>query len=108
MLATPDKSTGRVLFDGACAGGAQAAGRTSGSIEPGRLADLVSLDAGNPNLAGRSGDALLDSFIFASGNGLVSDVWVAGRYCVHEGNHVARGRIIQQYIDTIGNLSNSL
>lgn len=108
MLATPDKSTGRVLFDGACAGGAQAAGRNSGSIEPGWLADLVSLDAGNPNLAGRSGDALLDSFIFAGGNDLVSDVWAAGRYCVHEGNHMARGHIIQRYLDTIKSLSNSL
>ena len=108
MLATPEKSTGRVLFDGACAGGAQAAGRNSGSIAPGRLADLVALDAGNPNLAGRSGDALLDSFIFAGGNGLVSDVWAAGRYRVHEGNHIARGRIIQRYIDTINGLSNSL
>ena len=108
MLATPDKSTGRVLFDGACAGGAQAAGRNSGSIEPGWLADLVSLDAGNPNLAGRSGDTLLDSFIFAGGNDLVSDVWAAGRHCVHEGNHMARGHIIQRYLDTIKSLSNSL
>ncbi len=108
MLATPDRSSGRVLFDGAGAGGAQAAGRNCGCIEPGRLADLVSLDAGNPNLAGRSGDAVLDSFIFAGGNELVSDVWAAGRHCVHEGNHVARGRIIQQYIDTIASLNNSL
>ena len=28
MLATPDRSTGRVLYEGACAGGAQAAGRS--------------------------------------------------------------------------------
>ncbi len=108
MLATPDRSTGRVLFDGACSGGAQAAGRNCGSIRPGGLADLVSLDAGNPNLAGRSGDAVLDSFIFAGGNELVSDVWAAGRHCVHEGNHMARGRIIQRYIDTIQSLNNSL
>ncbi len=108
MLATPDKSTGRVLFEGACEGGARAAGRTSGSIAPGRLADLVALDAGHPNLAGRTGDAVLDSFVFAGGNGLVSDVWSAGRHCVHEGNHVARGRIIQRYIETISELDNLL
>ncbi len=108
MLATPEKSTGRVLYEGVCAGGGQAAGRNSGSIEAGGLADLVSLDAGNPNLAGRTGDALLDSFIFAGGNGLVSDVWAAGRHCVHEGNHLARGRIIQRYIDTIRMLNNTL
>ena len=108
MLATAEKSTGRVLFDGACAGGAQAAGRKSGAIAPGRLADLVALDAGNANLAGRSGDALLDSFIFAGDDGLVTDVWSAGRHCVHDGNHMARGRIIQRYIETISELNNSL
>ena len=108
MLATSDKSTGRVLYEGACAGGAQAAGRNCGRIGPGWLADLVSLDAGNPNLAGRSGDAVLDSFIFAGGNNLVSDIWAAGRHCVHDGNHMARGRIIQRYVDTIGSLNNSL
>lgn len=108
LLATADKSTGRVLFDGACAGGSQAAARKCGTIEPGRLADLVSLDAGNPDLAGRSGDTVLDSFIFAGGDNLVSDVWAAGRHCVHEGNHLARGRIIQRYIDTIGSLNNIL
>lgn len=108
LLATADKSTGRVLFDGACAGGSQAAARKCGTIEPGRLADLVSLDAGNPDLAGRSGDTVLDSFIFAGGDNLVSDVWAAGRHCVHEGNHLARGRIIQRYIDTIKSLNNLL
>ena len=106
MLATPEKSTGRVLFDEACAGGARAAGRTAGSIEAGRLADLLSLDAGTPNLTGRSGDALLDSFIFAGDNHLVSEVWAAGRYCVRERNHMPRGRIIQQYIETITDLHN--
>ena len=108
MLASPGRSTGRALFDEVCAGGAQAAGRLSGSMSPGMLADLVALDAGHPNLVGRTGDALLDSFIFAGGNGLVSDVWSAGRHCVHEGNHVARGRIIQRYIETISELNNLL
>ncbi|MGI9407377.1 MAG: formimidoylglutamate deiminase, partial [Hyphomicrobiaceae bacterium] len=37
VLATPDASTGRVLFEGAAKGGAQAAGRDCGAIAPGRL-----------------------------------------------------------------------
>jgi formimidoylglutamate deiminase len=50
MLAEPERSTGRVLFDGAVAGGAQAAGRASGAIAPGRWADLVALDAAHVDL----------------------------------------------------------
>src|SRR5690606_12443036 len=63
--ATPDRSTGRVLFDGAVRGGAQALARDSGAIEPGRVADLVALDADALDLAGKAGDAVLDGYIFA-------------------------------------------
>jgi formimidoylglutamate deiminase len=93
MLATPEKSTGRVLHEAVCVGGAQAAGRTSGAIAPGMLADLVALDAGHIDLAGRSGDTLLDTFIFAGDSSLVSDVWSAGRHVVKQGRHVAREAI---------------
>jgi formimidoylglutamate deiminase len=97
MLATPEKSTGRVLFDGACAGGAQAAGRLSGVIAPGMYADLLALDAGHVDLAGRSGDTLLDSFIFAGDSSMVSDVWAAGRHMVRDGRHVSREAITSAY-----------
>jgi formimidoylglutamate deiminase len=97
MLATPEKSTGRVLFDGACSGGAQAAGRLSGVIEPGMYADLLALNASHVDLAGRSGDMLLDSFIFAGDSSMVSDVWAAGRHMVRDGRHVAREAITSAY-----------
>ena len=97
MLATPDKSTGRVLHEAVCAGGAQAAGRSSGAIAPGMLADLVALDAGHIDLAGRSGDTLLDTFIFAGDSSMVSDVWSAGRHMVKQGRHIAREAITSAY-----------
>jgi formimidoylglutamate deiminase len=97
MLATPEKSTGRVLFDGACAGGAQAAGRPTGAIAPGMYADLVALDAHHIDLTGRPGDTLLDSFIFAGDSSMVSEVWAAGRHMVRDGRHVAREAITSAY-----------
>ena len=97
MLATPDKSTGRVLHEAVCAGGAQAAGRTSGAIAPGMHADLLALDAGHVDLSGRIGDTLLDSFIFAGDSSMVSDVWAAGRHMVRQGRHVGREAITTAY-----------
>ncbi len=65
ILATPDRSTGRTLYEGAVQGGAQAAGRQSGAIAPGLWADLVALDLSGPDLMGAEGDTILDTFIFA-------------------------------------------
>ncbi len=96
-LATPDVSTGRALFSGALAGGAQAAGRRSGAIMPGLWADLLALDASHPDLAGLSADRLLDAWIFAAGDGAVREVWAAGRHVVREGRHVARTAITARY-----------
>ena len=60
-------------------------------------ADLVALDAGHIDLAGRSGDTLLDTFIFAGDSSMVSDVWSAGRHMVKQGRHIAREAITSAY-----------
>lgn len=96
-LATPDKSTGRVLLEGAASGGAQAAGRQAGAIAPGLIADLAALDDHAISLAGRTGDALLDSWIFASDDRIITDVWSAGRHLVKDGRHTAREAITAGY-----------
>ncbi len=101
VLATADASTGRVLFEGAVRGGAQAAARDAGAIEAGRLADLVALDADAVDLAGREGDDILDSWIFAGDDGLVTDVWSAGRHVVTGGRHAAHDVITARYRRTI-------
>jgi formimidoylglutamate deiminase len=107
-LARPDASTGRVLFDGALRGGAQAAGRDSGVIAPGALADLMTLDGESVDLAGKNGDTLLDTFIFAGDDHMVRDVWSAGRHLVQAGRHVAHDAIVQRYGQTMRRLGDAI
>ncbi len=104
VLATRTASTGRVLFEGAARGSAQAAGRNSGALETGRLADLVALDSTAIDLAGKKGDSLLDSYIFAVGDRLVTDVWSAGRHMVQGGRHIKRDAILAHYHKQVAKL----
>lgn len=97
VLAETDRSTGRVLFDGALLGGAQAAARNSGAIRPGALADLLALDASAITLEGKFGDECLDSYLFAGDDRLVQHVWSAGRHVVVDGSHVHRSAIVARY-----------
>ena len=104
-LATPDRSTGRRLWQDACAGGAQAAGRAAGAIAPGRWADLAAIRTrDDPDLAGLTGDRILDTFIFAGGPGRVAELWSAGRHVVRAGRHIARGTIAAAYARTAAEL----
>ncbi|MGE0846520.1 MAG: formimidoylglutamate deiminase [Flavobacteriaceae bacterium] len=108
VLATPEKSTGRVMLDGVTAGGARAGGRDSGTIEPGKWADLVALDADALDLAGRDGDTLIDSFIFAGDSSMVRDVWAAGRHVVTGGRHRRHDAIVARYRAAIASLKERL
>lgn len=96
-LATAERSTGRRLYEDVVAGGAQAAGRDSGRIEPGRWADLVALDAEHVDLVGRRGDTVLDAFAFAGDAAMIRDVWAAGRHRVVDGRHADRDAIEARY-----------
>ncbi len=89
-------STGQALFDAALAGGAEALGVEAG-LAVGHAADMISLDARHPSLSGRSGAALIDSFLFAAGRGAIDRVWRRGIEVVRGGRHVARERIAGDY-----------
>ena len=105
VLATPEQSTGRVLFNAALKGGAQAGGRDSGGIAVGAVADLMGLDDDNEWLCNRRGDALLDSLIFGGGgHACIRDVWSAGRHVVREGRHIRRDAIVARYKQTMNRL----
>ena len=108
VLARPGESTGRTLFEAAARGGAQAAMRDAGSLAPGRLADLAALDAEAADLAGKRGDTLLDSFIFAGGDAMITDVWSAGRHVVENGRHVRHDEIAGRYVGAINGLKEVL
>lgn len=107
-LATPKKSTGRRMFDAAVSGGAQAAGRNTGRIAPGAWGDLLALDASAVDLANRENDSVLDSFIFAGNDALVSDVWSAGRHLVRNSQHIKHDTIKKDYLAAVGSLSATL
>jgi formimidoylglutamate deiminase len=104
VLAEPGRSTGRVLWEGTCAGGAQAAGRATGAIAPGCWADLVALDTLDVRLEGLAGDTLLDAAIFAGRDGLVRDLWSAGRHIVQGGRHIARKAVEARFRATMRRL----
>ena len=108
VLAEQERSAGRVLYEEAVRGGAQAAGRDSGAIAPGRIADLVALDGDALDIAGRTGDRILDTFIFAGDDRWVRDVWSAGRHVVRDGRHIARDRIRARYRETLRDLEDAL
>ncbi|MDA9432339.1 formimidoylglutamate deiminase [Bradyrhizobium sp. CCBAU 51627] len=83
-------STGRTLFDHALAGGAQALAQSAVGLTPGARADIVTLDATHPSLAGRRGDALIDGWIFAAGGSAIDCVWAGGNKVVEGGQHRLR------------------
>ncbi|MEQ1953355.1 formimidoylglutamate deiminase [Mesorhizobium sp. CN2-181] len=100
VLAPAGGSNGRALFDAALAGGNRAlAGRPAG-IATGNAASFVSLAPGGPSLAGKSKDAILDAWIFASG-AKIDCVWVGGRKCVAEGRHFHREAIAERFRKTM-------
>jgi cytosine/adenosine deaminase-related metal-dependent hydrolase len=97
-------STGRALFDGALRGGSQALGVTRGGLTEGGFADIVSLDAESAALAGRCGDAILDSWIFGANRSPVDCVWARGRKVVKDGRHVSRERVARRFRGAIEGL----
>nr|WP_268931203.1 formimidoylglutamate deiminase [Mesorhizobium sp. SEMIA396] len=104
VLAVAGGSTGRALFDAALDGGSVALGAGISQIAAGASADLVSLDPKNPSLAGKSGDAILDAWIFANG-GKVDCVWVHGFKQVSGGTHVKREAIAERFRSVMTALS---
>ena len=102
------RSTGRLLWEEAARGGAQAAGRGTGRIEVGQWADLLALETSDLRLEGLAGDQLLDAFAFAGRDGLVSNLWSAGRHIVRGGRHIARESVESRFRATMRRLREGL
>lgn len=107
-LATSELTTGRRIFSAITQGGAQAAGRGAGVIAVGEWADLLALDGNAIDLAGRKGDAILDSYIFAGDDHMVDQVWAAGRHVVKDGKHINHDRICATYRAVMSELGSTL
>ncbi|TIN32372.1 MAG: formimidoylglutamate deiminase, partial [Mesorhizobium sp.] len=96
LLAVAGGSTGRALFDAALDGGSAALGASPSRIAAGAPADFISLDGKHPSLAGKTGDAVLDTWIFANGS-KVDCVWVHGKKLVSSGRHARRDFIAERF-----------
>ncbi|MEV4610247.1 formimidoylglutamate deiminase [Neorhizobium sp. LMR1-1-1.1] len=97
VIAAPNGSTGRRLFDAAIYGGAQALATKAG-LAAGAPADIVALDTGNASYLAE--DSLLDNWIFG-GDVTVESVWAAGNKKVVNGRHVARDKIRKHFAKTM-------
>lgn len=97
VMVPGEGSVGAHLYTGAAKGGARALGRGSGTIAPGHWADLVAVDGGHPALTGLPDERLLDALVFAAPDGVMTDVWSAGRHCVTGGRHTARNAVATRF-----------
>ena len=106
VVAGAAPSTGRTLFGAALRGGSQALGMSAEQtgIAQGAPADFFSLDADAEVFAERSGDALLDSFVFAGARAPIVGVWRAGRKVVSAGRHLARDQAAKVWRATLARL----
>ncbi|WP_421693419.1 formimidoylglutamate deiminase [Aestuariivirga sp.] len=101
----PGQSTGRRLFEAALGGGAQSMRQPVGAIAPGYRFDIAVLDSGHALLAGREGDAALDTWIFSGGNALVKDVFVAGGHVVKDRHHAHEETIARNFRSALRRLA---
>ncbi len=108
VYASPEKSNGRSLFEAAAQGGAQSLQRQSGCIGAGYAADLISIDSNSPGMVAVERDGMLDSWIFASDDSEIREVWVGGKKLVDNGVHIHREQLEARYIATMKQLAQAL
>lgn len=104
LASTVSPSVGRTLYDAAVNGGARALAQPVGALQVGRRADLVVLDGESPALAHKTGDAILDSLVFAANHTSIKDVMVAGRWRIRDGRHDQQDAILERYKTTLAAL----
>ncbi len=98
MLATEERSTGRVLYESAVRGrgaGRRAAARARSGWGTGPTCWRWTWE--RRIWRGGRGDAILDAWIFAGDDRMVAEVWSAGRHIVSGGAHVRQGAITHRY-----------
>ena len=108
VLANNNNSNGRFLFDKVVEGGATASKRSSGKIEAGYLADLISLDMEDIYLIGAKNDLILDSWIFSSKNNAIKNLWSAGRHLISDGQYKKEKEITDLYKNTMKKLNEKI
>lgn len=95
VLAAPNRSTGARLYEAALNGGRQSLGASDAS--------WISLNPAEPAFAARTGNAILDSWIFAA-RAPIDCVWAGGRKLVENGRHIHREAIETRFRVTLARL----
>jgi formiminoglutamate deiminase len=106
LLAVDGGSTAVRLYGAALEGGARALAAPEAEVAEGAPADIVTLDPGNPALAGRRGEAILDAAVF-SADRAVDRVFVGGRLLVEGGRHHARESILERFRRAVDRLADA-
>ena len=80
MCVNASGDSASALLEIGTSNGATSLGLNTGRIEPGYLADLITLDLKAPSLAEWSVESLLTSFLFGAGNDAIRETCVGGRW----------------------------
>ncbi len=100
-----EDSLGTMLYRQACHGGASALGQAVGTLDPGRRADIVVLDADHPTLCKRPAERILDAYVFCNTRtSPVRDVMVAGDWVVRDHQHRAEEAVRERYQQVMADL----
>ncbi|MCF6262189.1 MAG: formimidoylglutamate deiminase [Xanthomonadales bacterium] len=94
LLAAPGQLVGAELYKNALAGGLQALAKPKArGFAVGQRADMLVLDQEHTLFLNKEKDQILDAWIFAGVQDMLSQVWVGGRCVVEAGEHINAGRI---------------
>ncbi len=104
LTARDESHVGTRLWRDAARNGAAAIGQPAGSIEVGRRADWLVLDAAHPSMVGAAADAALDHLLFAGGDAAIRHVMVAGRWVVKDRQHSAEDALRPRFAELMQRL----
>ena len=105
LAAASESHVGTRLWRDAAQHGAQAIGQPVGSIEVGRRADWLVLDAAHPAMVGAAPATALDHLLFAGGEAAIRDCMVAGRWVIKGRRHAAETDTGEKFADLMRRLA---
>jgi formimidoylglutamate deiminase len=105
LAAAAESHVGTRLWSDAAQHGAQAVGQPVGSIEVGRRADWLVLDATHPAMLAAAPGTALDHLLFAGGDAAIRDCMVAGRWVIKDRRHAAETELREKFADLMHRLS---
>jgi formimidoylglutamate deiminase len=107
LAAASESHVGTRLWRDAAQYGAQAIGQPVGSIEVGRRADWLVLDAAHPAMVGAAPATALDHLLFAGGDAAIRDCMVAGRWVIKGRRHAAESDVREKFADLMRRLADT-